>query len=112
MYHSINPKLPSPDELHKRDKIKFWVRHIHDGNDPEGKERAEFTYTKVPPIYVTTCEITDWEEKEVLGWGESVCSHKDTPDRKKGHGVAVARAIKNYLEIKERKEKSVEANRN
>lgn len=97
MYHSNSSKLPTPDELHTTYGVKFFVTHIHDGNDESGARRAEFAGGKKAPIYVTTCLITNWDKSIELGYGEALCSHKDTPNRRLGHEIAVSRAIKDFL---------------
>lgn len=97
MYRSNSSRLPTPDELHATYGIKFWVKHLHDGNDQDFARRSEFGIGKRPPHYVTTCIITNWDKNEELGYGEALCNQKDTPNRKLGHEIAVTRAIKDFL---------------
>jgi hypothetical protein len=95
MYHSTSKKYPSPEEL-QDEGFRFYVHHIHSGNDPLYEWRAMFGNSKYAPVYVTTCTIKT-KEGEQVGYGEAVCSDKDVPNRKRGHEIAVGRAIKDYM---------------
>jgi hypothetical protein len=97
-YLSNSSRFPSPDEIHEKYKVKFFVHHWHEGNDPKMVERAKYGESKYIPIYVTTCTIMDWDQQVRLGYGEAVCSHKDIPNRSIGHQMAVGRAIKDFME--------------
>lgn len=107
MYFSNSSKYPHPQELHDKFGIKFWVRHIHVGNDPDGSDRKHLVEDKkhfhdadgniMLPEYATTCVITDETGDLQVGYGESICGPLDTPNRRMGHEIAVTRAIKDYL---------------
>ena len=99
MYRSTCYKYPPPEQLHEELGLRFYVVHLHDGNDPDWTERSLFGTGKYAPRYVTVCRIKD-EEGHELGYGEAVCSDKDVPNRKLGHEIAVSRAIKNYFQQK------------
>src|SRR5689334_24285162 len=95
---TLSKPYPTPEELQEQG-LRFYVHHIHDGNDPSYEFRSMFGEGKYAPIYVSVCTIKT-EDGEKVGYGEAVCSDKDTPNRKRGHEIAVSRAIKDYWKTK------------
>lgn len=72
---------------------KMVIRHTH---DPDMLKYDTLPHTKKSPRYATLAVLFSTETGEILGIGESYCSPRDVPSRKRGRIIAHNRALVQY----------------
>lgn len=77
---TLNKMYDIPEHLY------IHLQHLHKGNSSD--------FTRGGREYITVAHIVD--ENDKVTSAKAVCSPRDTPNRKLGRDIAVARAWKKY----------------